>query len=210
MGKNSGNQIDEAVLSYLKGTNRPYSINDIVNNLQGKYSKAVITKAVDNVVEGGDVIEKINGKQKYYFYSQDKIQLDENKLKEVEENIKIQDAELAKLRTEINAKDQKLKLLKQHIPIEDLEKKLAALEALAKELQKKAGELTKKCENVDPEEQAQVKKKRQVYIGEWRKRKRLANEMLGPILENASKPKKAMIEEIGIETDEDNDAKLPN
>lgn len=54
----------EAVLKYLQSTNRPYSVNDIFQNLHNAYSKNVIQKSLDELAEKGSVKEKVYGKQK--------------------------------------------------------------------------------------------------------------------------------------------------
>jgi len=54
-----------------------------------------------------------------------------------------------------------------------------------------------------------VKSERQKLVNEWKKRKRMATSMIDMILEGYPKPKKALIEEIGIETDEDMKVSVP-
>ena len=43
----------------------------------------------------------------------------------------------------------------------------------------------------------------------WRKRKRMASEVLDSILESWQKPKKSLFEDIGIDTDESVGVKMP-
>ena len=54
----------EAVLKYLQSTNRPYSANDIFQNLHNAYSKNSIQKSLDELAEKGSLREKVYGKQK--------------------------------------------------------------------------------------------------------------------------------------------------
>lgn len=56
----------------------------------------------------------------------------------------------------------------------------------------------------------QVYKEREKYCKEWRKRKRMATELSDAILEGYPKSKKQFFEEVGIETDEDHNVKLPD
>jgi len=64
---------------------------------------------------------------------------------------------------------------------------------------------------VSPVEREAVIKSRALYAREWRKRKRLCGEILNTILEGGyQKSKKDLIEEVGIETDEELGVKLPD
>ena len=92
------------------------------------------------------------------------------------------------------------------------------------EMQKEIQELKKECagyrerlknikeatNHVTPEEKEQVYKERQKYHKEWRKHKRMATELSDAILEGYPKSKKQFFEEVGIETDEDHNVKLPD
>ena len=62
----------------------------------------------------------------------------------------------------------------------------------------------KSCSNVvSQKEKNTIAEKHSTYYKEWKKRKRMCNEMLNVIMENYPKTKKALLEEAGIETDED-------
>ncbi|NWJ02795.1 HOP2 protein, partial [Crypturellus undulatus] len=63
--------------------------------------------------------------------------------------------------------------------------------------------------HVSPEEKEQVCREQQLYCREWRRRKRMATELLDAILEGYPKSKKQFFEEVGIETDEEHNASLP-
>lgn len=62
----------------------------------------------------------------------------------------------------------------------------------------------KSCSNiVSQKEKNIIADKHSTYCKEWKKRKRMCNEMLNVVLESYPKTKKALLEEAGIETDED-------
>ncbi|KAK2157018.1 hypothetical protein LSH36_200g01015 [Paralvinella palmiformis] len=54
-----------------------------------------------------------------------------------------------------------------------------------------------------------AKSKRSESVKVWRKRKRMTNDILDAILEGYPKKKKDLLEEIGIETDEEYNVKPP-
>lgn len=60
----------EAIFKYLKQTNRPYSVNDIILNLHKKYSKTVVQTALDTLVKDELVFSKTYGKQVIYCVKQ--------------------------------------------------------------------------------------------------------------------------------------------
>ncbi|KAJ7417331.1 PSMC3 interacting protein [Pitangus sulphuratus] len=63
--------------------------------------------------------------------------------------------------------------------------------------------------HVTPEEKEKVCQEQQLYRREWRRRKRMATELLDAILEGYPKSKKQFFEEVGIETDEEHGVVLP-
>ncbi|XP_009992489.1 PREDICTED: homologous-pairing protein 2 homolog [Chaetura pelagica] len=86
------------------------------------------------------------------------------------------------------------------------------IEALRKDCASYTEKLEKiKCatNHVTPEEKEQVCREQQLFRREWRRRKRMATELLDAILEGYPKSKKQFFEEVGIETDEDQGVALP-
>lgn len=201
MSKSGIGETTKAVKEYLKKTNRPYSLNDIINNLQGKYTKVTVMKALDTLVTDNIICERLNKKQKIYFYDQGNIKVDNEKLKEMDILIDQLNTKVNKLKDSVGTKESKKKSLKEHIPIKDVENKLTKIRNGIAQSKVKITSLRERCKNANPEEQTKVKKAHKTLSTEWRKRKRLASEAIDSILETSSKPKKAFLEEIGVEID---------
>lgn len=199
-----------AAKSYLQSTNRPYSANDIFNNLQNKFSKAAIVKALDTLVATNEVCERINGKQKIYFLSQEHFEIDNEKLKELDNKAEQATVEISKFKEAIVLKEQKIKVFKEHVPIENYEEQLESLKEEVFNLKNKLESINVKCKNIDPEVHSKIKNDHKMLTTEWRKRKRLASQVFDTVLESYSKPKKAFLEEVGIETDEDVNVVMPS
>nr|XP_009508185.1 PREDICTED: homologous-pairing protein 2 homolog [Phalacrocorax carbo] len=72
------------------------------------------------------------------------------------------------------------------------------------ELRKDCASYTDKLERIKS-----VCSEQKLYCKEWRRRKRMATELLEAILEGYPKSKKQFFEEVGIETDEDHNITLP-
>lgn len=118
-----------------------------------------------------------------------------NKLKEVEDKIKIKSQLLSSLDnilTEEEAIDRKNALVSE---IECIKCKLKEFEGL---------------EPVSSEQKVKAEQDYDKYLKEYKKRKRMCMDILDTILENYPKSKKQLLEEIGIETDEDNGFSLNN
>ncbi|KAL8603663.1 hypothetical protein ACOMHN_017160 [Nucella lapillus] len=62
---------------------------------------------------------------------------------------------------------------------------------------------------VSKEDRDKVLKRRSQCVKEWRKRKRMSNDIIDAILEGYPKTKKHLMDEIGIETDEDYNVQPP-
>lgn len=61
---------ENSVLKYLQRVNRPYSVNDIVQNLHNEVTKSAVQKVLDQLVSQGEVKEKCYNKQKIYTIAQ--------------------------------------------------------------------------------------------------------------------------------------------
>ncbi|KAF7697834.1 hypothetical protein HF521_004344 [Silurus meridionalis] len=97
---------------------------------------------------------------------------------------------------------------------------LKQMDSRISELSRQVETATQSCRQLDTElkelnsslttEREKVYKERILYVKEWKKRKRLAADMMGAILEGYPKSKKEFLEEVGVETDEDHKVKIPN
>ena len=76
-------------------------------------------------------------------------------------------------------------------------------------LQQKLKDLTENCVLVSKEERDKVVKESDTMMRQWRKRKRMAMDVLDAILEGYPHPKSQLYEEIGIETDQEAGVTLP-
>ncbi|XP_019291015.2 homologous-pairing protein 2 homolog [Panthera pardus] len=201
------------LLRYLQEQNRPYSAQDVFGNLQREHGlgKAAVVKALEQLAQQGKIKEKMYGKQKIYFADQDQFEM-------------VSDADLQGLDTKIMALTAKVQSLQQSCRHMEAELKELTSALTTPEMQKEIQELKKECagyrerlknikaatNHVTPEEKEQVYRERQKYCKEWRKRKRMATELSDAILEGYPKSKKQFFEEVGIETDEDYNVKLPD
>ncbi|NXN99395.1 HOP2 protein, partial [Rhinopomastus cyanomelas] len=158
----------------------------------------------------GRIREKTYGKQKIYFADQEQLPA-------------ASDAELHGLDGQIAELSAKVQLLQQSCRQMEAELKELNSSMTTAEMTGEIRELRKDCagykeklermksatNHVSPEEKEKVCSEQKLFCKEWRRRKRMATELLDAILEGYPKSKKQFFEEVGIETDEDHNVTLP-
>lgn len=201
----------EAVLKYMVAQNRPYSATDVTMNLGNQHSKGSVQKALEQLAQQGRLLEKEYGKQKVYCALQSGGASKETLAKELQEL----DAGIAAAQQNLNAVEQQLreseavyKELSSGPTTEEAEAESAALDARLHRLRSKLADLADNCVKISPEDRHRIARQHETMLREYRKRKRICNEMVNEILEGYDKSKKTLLEELGVETDEDAGVKL--
>uniref|UniRef100_A0A1B6CCC1 Homologous-pairing protein 2 homolog n=1 Tax=Clastoptera arizonana TaxID=38151 RepID=A0A1B6CCC1_9HEMI len=199
----------EAVFKYLKQTNRPYSANDIMMNLHKEFGKTAIQKALDELVESTRIREKVYGKQKVYCVLQ-QIEEESNdgdskgdEMKDLEEQIASKTVCLQTANSELKNCETQLNQLTNSLTTDQAKEEKEILQKDISALKEKLSNLSQNQVPISPTEQKNVKAKHEKCVKEYRKRKRLCMDVINAIMEGYPKSKKVLMEEIGIETDED-------
>lgn len=86
---------------------------------------------------------------------------------------------------------------------EEAKAQVAELEAKCEALQTKLTSLSQNTVMVSAEERTKISKEHERLGKEYRKRKKMCMEIINGIMEGYPKSKKVLMEEVGIETDED-------
>jgi len=201
---------DVAILEYLQQQNRPYSAVDIYNNLHKEFGKTAVEKSLETLSEDGKIDKKTYGKQKVFAPCQSKYgDYNENELKGLDCNIKELQEELTLLSSQVKKKDNELNGLSSQIKTEDA---VAAIENLIKEnevLKDRIQKLKTGTVLITKEERKKIFENKEKNVSHWRKRKRLTTDIVDSILEGYPKSKKDLLEEVGMETDEDVGVSFP-
>ncbi|XP_025837439.1 homologous-pairing protein 2 homolog [Agrilus planipennis] len=201
----------EEIYEFLKSQNRPYSANDILQNVGKDHNKSAVLKSLDKLVHKNKVIEKVYGKQKIYCIAQDETtdpqKLNEElreidrqitevstKLKDVENNLQAHTAQITSLQGKMTTEEAKLQKKKLEDEIQDMKSRLK--------------ELTENAKPLSDSEKNKIIKEYELYEKEYKKRKRMCMDIVDTIMESYPKTKKHLLEDIGIETDEDVEFKL--
>lgn len=193
------------VYEFMVKANRPFSSNDVFSNLQRHgVGKSAVEKALDQLVKDNKIFMKLNGKQKIYCVVQpDSTVEDQNEIQSIDEELlKINEA-LLEVGRKYKESEIEVKTLQGTFSTEEAKRKVAEMEKTISGLKSQLDQMSKTSGNVvSLKDRGQVKKEYETVTKEYRKRKRMCTDILDSILENCPKPKKALFEEIGIETDE--------
>ncbi|XP_078125383.1 homologous-pairing protein 2 homolog [Sander vitreus] len=201
------------ILAYLNEKNRPYSSQDVFCNLQKQHGlgKTAVVKAMELLALEGKIKEKAYGKQKIYF-------ADQSQFKDVNDaDLKVMDSQISQLSAEMHSLNQscrqldsELKELSSSLTTEEVMSEIKALKAECSGYRVRVEKIKSATNHVTPEEKEKVYKEQNAYVKEWKKRKRLASDMMNAILEGYPKSKKQFLDEVGVETDEDCKVVVPS
>ncbi|CAJ1076140.1 homologous-pairing protein 2 homolog [Xyrichtys novacula] len=201
------------ILSYLNQKNRPYSAQDVFTNLQKQHGlgKTAVVKAMELLALEGKIKEKTYGKQKIYFADQAQFRdVSDSDLKAMDSQISELSAEVHSLTQSCRQRDAELKELNNSLTTEEILSEIQKLKSECSGYRARLEKIKSATNHVTPEEKEKVYKERDVYVKEWRKRKRMASDMMNQILEGYPKSKKEFLDEVGVETDEDCKVVVPS
>ncbi|XP_059491104.1 homologous-pairing protein 2 homolog [Neocloeon triangulifer] len=213
MPEEKGIKLTDKILRLFQGTGKPFTANAILKELPKEEKKTNVEKALCKLVDSEEVVEKTFGKKKLYFAKQTKV--DSSKLLELRnklnENINLLDRELLNV-------EQAVKTLESEVRQQtdkgkqDPDQKLsdAELQEAIDEMQKRLDSLVRQKEKIlAANGPKKCKQSKAVYEKAWRQRKRMVRDVMDAVLENSEMTKQKLIEDIGLETDEDAGVSLP-
>ncbi|KAL4657807.1 hypothetical protein GN956_G2748 [Arapaima gigas] len=201
------------ILRYLNEKNRPYSAQDVFGNLQKQHGlgKTAVVKAMEQLAQEGKIREKIYGKQKIYFADQSQFaDVSDADLRDLDGRIAELSSQLQTVTQSCKQLDAALKELNSTLTTTEMMTEIKKLKQECSGYRERLARIKSAANHVTPEEKEKVYKERNLYFKEWKKRKRLASDMIDSILEGYPKSKKQFLEEAGIETDEDCQVNMPS
>ncbi|KAK7109465.1 homologous-pairing protein 2 homolog [Littorina saxatilis] len=198
------------VLDYLNRQNRPYSAQDLFQNMGKDLGKTAVVKALEELTSQKKIKEKVYGKQKVYVADQSQFpDVNESEIKSMDQQIntltqqiQTQQDQIRKLEAELKSYASALTTDQARAECEKTHQQITTIKAKINKL--KEGRVL-----VSKEDREKVQKRRVLCVKEWRKRKRMSNDIVNAILEGYPKTKKQLLEEIGIETDEEYNVQPP-
>lgn len=195
----------EVVIKYLRGQNRPYNSNDIFNNLHEEIRKPAVQKALDFLVEQGRITEKVYGKQKVYVVKQE-----DTSAKDLERELQDLDSKLNAISKQVASAEQVLKGSENELhelqlapTTSEAQNEKKVLENRVQALKEKLDIISKNSVKISETDKKQIQNEYESNMNEWRKMKGVCMDIVEAILEGYHDSKRALLNEIGIETDED-------
>lgn len=202
--------VQDSIYKYLLEQNRPYSLVDIHTNLHKEHGKTAMQRALDSLVQDGKVIEKTYGKQKVYLICQDVFpSVSDEDISAMDRNLAELKAKVAALDTELKTVDTELKSFQTSLTVDQIKDALKQCDSDLSSKLDRLETLKKNAGTVNADELRVSRQNCAKFVTEWRKRKRLATEMLDAILEGYPKSKRELMDETGFETDQEAGVSLP-
>jgi 26S proteasome regulatory subunit (ATPase 3-interacting protein) len=194
----------EVVLKYLSDQNRPYSTNDIFNNLHEEIKKPAVQKALDYLVEQGRVTEKVYGKQKVYVVKQHSNAKDlGQELHDLDSKLNVLTQKLASAEQELKSSENQFHELQCSPTTSEAQEEQKVLENKIRGLKEKLESISKNTIKISEDHKGRIQKDHEKNVKEWKRRKRLCMDIIETILESYPESKRSLLNEMGIETDED-------
>ncbi|KAI8121994.1 hypothetical protein FF38_09353 [Lucilia cuprina] len=202
----SKSEVLKTVQQFMLQENRPYAVHEVLEKCGKDLGKAAIQKALDSLVSKEILLAKSYGKHKIYFAKQN---VNNQELKKQMQTLK---QKLSQAQNTLKNKESELNDLEMKLKPLNKVKSLATLEEERDKLLNDIRHTNEKLKSFQAQEMQNklnsqdVKKILTKYENvslAYRKRKRMCNDMLEAIMEGYPKTKKALIADIGLETDEE-------
>ena len=199
-----------AVHDYLVTSNRPYSVNDIFMNLHKEHGKAALQRCLDKLVADEKLRVKVNGKQSCYFANQDLLPTcSDQELENLDKKCAEVDQELKAQGETVRQMETRLRTLNGSLTNEEASAELQRLQDVNTGLRERLQKLESNQTVISAEDKAKVVQFHSSAVTQWRKRKRMASDVLDSVLEGWPKSKQSLLEEIGVDTDESVGVSMP-
>nr|XP_039263890.1 homologous-pairing protein 2 homolog [Styela clava] len=208
MGKED--KVETDVYEYMKIQNRPYSAADVFSNLHKVHGKTAVVKAMETLAVDKKLIEKAYGKSKIYVINQNEFpEVSDLEITKLEEDIKLWTEKCETSQSELKLIKASLRTHLSSLTTEDAKSKVNQLQKEVKQLKERLTKAKQSTEDISEEDKKNIYKNHKQFVSHWKKRKRMTTDLMEAVLEGYPKSKKVFIEEVGIETDEECNAKIP-
>ncbi|PNF43829.1 Homologous-pairing protein 2-like protein [Cryptotermes secundus] len=195
----------EVVIKYLRGQNRPYSSNDIFSNLHEEIRKPSVQKALDYLVQQGRITEKVYGKQKVYVVKQEDTNAKdlEGELQDLDSKLNAVSKKVASVEQVLKGSENQVHELQLAPTTSEAQNEKKVLENRVRALKEKLDIISKNSVKISETDKKQIQNEYESNMKEWCKKKRVCMDIVEAMLEGYHDSKRALLNEIGIETDED-------
>lgn len=192
---------EAAVLTYMQEQNRPYSFQNIFDNLKGQIKKTSGLKATEHLVSLGKLLAKDFGKARLYLLNQSLLPApDQATLDHLDEAIHLKTQELLEIKQDVRTNTQLLRDLSSQMTDEQLAQALTHLRTeIAHKREQVAQIESGQVPQVSSSARAEAEQELQAAKAFEVKRRRLAKDMLGALAENSEMKLAELRVKIGLD-----------
>eukprot|EP00298_Acanthocystis_sp_HF-20_P009725 c18466_g1_i2.p1 GENE.c18466_g1_i2~~c18466_g1_i2.p1 ORF type:complete len:352 (-),score=200.97 c18466_g1_i2:31-1086(-) len=195
------------ILDFLKQKNRPYNAQTMFDSLHGQVKKPHVVRVLETLATSNQILCKEFGKNKVYFPNQsDYEDVSPEEFVGLEETEKSLEGEVTELKEQLKSLSSELAASQSQLTTEAAKLQIEKLKQENEALQNKLNIMQSGgVKPVSDQEMKAAKKKLEDKKKIWRKAKRACMNVVELICdnENVSKKPRELMEEVGIETDED-------
>eukprot|EP01087_Luapelamoeba_hula_P017992 TRINITY_DN5734_c0_g1_i1.p1 TRINITY_DN5734_c0_g1~~TRINITY_DN5734_c0_g1_i1.p1 ORF type:complete len:236 (-),score=48.81 TRINITY_DN5734_c0_g1_i1:74-718(-) len=194
----------ETVLAYMKRQNRPYNAQMLFENLHGEVKKTAAGKVLSHLASTGELVEKTAGKQKIYWPRQDELAAaDADGLRALSDDIAEMRETIREIKQQNDEAAARNSRLKAQPTNDEAESQIEELAAANAQMEERLARLRSGTKLVSKADKEKSQRDYNLMRKEWTSRKRKCMDIVSAVAEGAGKRNKELMEETGVETDED-------
>ncbi|KAI8385013.1 Tat binding protein 1-interacting protein-domain-containing protein [Radiomyces spectabilis] len=198
---NTSSEEEQAVLNYLRKVNRPYSSTDIFNNLHAKYPKAAVAKSLEKLVSQSLIVSKVYGKSAVYAPKQTEEAATADDLESLDTDLQSLTEKVDKLKAENKQLSQAVSQLQSTPTTENAQTDLERILQENEAFQERLRNLQQGKSRISDKDHAAITAEMDKCRNEWRKRRRMFQDMFKTVTEHMPGDPNELKEDMGIEDD---------
>eukprot|EP00033_Pygsuia_biforma_P003494 GCRY01003824.1.p1 GENE.GCRY01003824.1~~GCRY01003824.1.p1 ORF type:complete len:211 (+),score=39.84 GCRY01003824.1:93-725(+) len=198
----------QSVLDFMRDVNRPHSVQSCVDAMCGRIKKTACQRALEELTSQGTLIMKEWGKNKIFCIKQDEFpKVSDEELQELDDQLKELTESNTSLTAELKAISVEVSTAQNKMTLDEICDTIRTLKAEIAQ-QNKMLKTDEKQESISKEDRDKLENQLNEYKKQWRKRRRICNEITDMLCEGMGKRRKELHEELGLEDDESSGVNL--
>ncbi|KAJ6230001.1 tbp-1 interacting protein [Anaeramoeba flamelloides] len=187
----------------FKTKNRPFSVTNIVDNLESKITTTTVKKVIEELLKEGYITEQSWKKAKIWYVNQSKMEIpDEGAIGKMDDQIKTMKVKHQKLIIENQTFSKEYNRMNVMKTLSLIKKQIGETKDAINSKTSKLEKL-KESTNITPLESKKLKIEYDLYRKTWKCRKKIIHDIFSQISEGSGKSLKQLLEDAEIETDEE-------
>jgi len=202
--KPTGEEARKIIFTYMKAQNRPFNAQMLFLNLHKAVGKAELVRQLEAMTKEGKVEKKTFGRQAMFWASQENLKVASlEELGELDEQLKQLRVKAKELKHANAALENTNKQLSMQPTDTDAKAEIESLKEECAQMDAKLKELRSGDDQVSEADRLKLEKLYESMRTQWRKRRKIANDVLAQLSEGSGKKISFFKDTIGLETDSD-------